>query len=82
MARSDDEKNVGPAVSNPVGHGDGSDTDKISEDAQLGVQKIEATTKVWTKTALIVAYVMCVKPIPAITSLALSTLNRPFPLRS
>lgn len=58
MSRPGDEKNLGPVVSNPVAHGDESDADKISEDAQAGVQKIEATTKVWTKTALVVAYAM------------------------
>ncbi|KXJ96649.1 major facilitator superfamily domain-containing protein [Microdochium bolleyi] len=39
-------------------HGNTSDSDDaISKDAQLGVQKIEATTKVWTKKHLIIAYV-------------------------
>lgn len=35
-----------------------SDSDEISADAQAGVQKIEAITKVWSNTHLIVAYVM------------------------
>lgn len=37
----------------------GSDSDEpIHKDAQAGVQNIEATTTVWTKGALITAYVM------------------------
>jgi hypothetical protein len=35
-----------------------SDSDAISEDAQRGVQNIEAITKVWSKTHLVIAYVM------------------------
>ena len=34
-----------------------SDTDKISDDAQLGVQSIQAVTKVWTRNDIILAYV-------------------------
>jgi hypothetical protein len=35
-----------------------SDTDEISADAQPGVQDIEAITKVWSKTHLVLAYIM------------------------
>ena len=35
-----------------------SDNESVSSDVQTGVQKIEATTSVWTKTTLIIAYVM------------------------
>ena len=37
-----------------------SDQDAISLDAQAGVQKIEATTKVWSTAHLIAAYIMSV----------------------
>lgn len=45
------------------GDGDGSHTSSdedrpFDKSAQAGVQKIEATTSVWTKTTLIIAYVM------------------------
>lgn len=59
MAPSDNEKGISPVADGGEVHEE-SDTDKISETAQAGVQKIEATTKVWTKTALIVAYIMYV----------------------
>ncbi|KAF7550761.1 hypothetical protein G7046_g7917 [Stylonectria norvegica] len=36
----------------------GSDSDEPLSDAQAGVQNIEAITKIWTKSALITAYVM------------------------
>jgi len=36
----------------------GSDSDAISMDAQVGVQKMEATTKAWTRSSLITAYAM------------------------
>lgn len=76
MGLSDDEKKSGPVVNNPEAHDDESDTDQISLDAQDGVKQIEATTKVWTKTALIVAYVMCVNPshspFPALISVSLT----------
>jgi hypothetical protein len=35
-----------------------SDSDAISADAQPGVQDIEAITKVWSKTHLVMAYMM------------------------
>lgn len=62
MALSDDEKKAAPVDTNLETDGVESDSDRISQDAQAGVQKIEATTKVWTKTSLIVAYAMCVIP--------------------
>ena len=34
--------------------------ERVAEDAQAGVQKIEATTSVWTRKALIIAYAMSV----------------------
>ncbi|RDA94727.1 hypothetical protein CP533_6750 [Ophiocordyceps camponoti-saundersi (nom. inval.)] len=37
---------------------DSSDGDAVSIDAQTGVQEAEATTKVWSKTHLIVAYIL------------------------
>lgn len=33
------------------------DSDQISADAQAGVQGVEAMTKVWTKSNLVLAYV-------------------------
>ena len=35
-----------------------SDSEIVSQDAQVGVQKMEATTQVWTRQHLIIAYVM------------------------
>lgn len=35
-----------------------SDDDIINKDSQAGVQKMEATTKVWSKKHLIAAYIM------------------------
>ena len=37
------------------------DIEVVSHDAQAGVQKMEATTQVWTKQHLIIAYVMYVQ---------------------
>jgi hypothetical protein len=53
-----DDKEVGAVASpaDPSIHTD-SDTDKIEEDAQLGVQSIQAVTKVWTKNDIILAYI-------------------------
>jgi hypothetical protein len=34
------------------------DADEISLDAQPGVQNIEAITKVWSRTHLVIAYIM------------------------
>ena len=41
-------------------HGSQSDSDdeSVNKDAQAGVQKIEATTSVWSKTHLILAYIL------------------------
>ena len=39
-------------------HPSDSDSEKISPEAQAGVQKIEAITSVWSKSHLITAYVM------------------------
>ena len=36
----------------------GNGRDAVSSDAQLGVQKIEATTSVWSTSHLILAYVL------------------------
>jgi len=33
------------------------DSDQISQDAQAGVQGVEAMTKVWTKSNLVLAYI-------------------------
>lgn len=35
-----------------------SDSDSIDKEAQTGVQKLEATTTVWSKSHLIAAYVL------------------------
>ena len=51
----DDEKT--PRVSDDRSTDDAS-SEKVTEDAQAGVQKIEATTSVWTRKALIIAYGM------------------------
>jgi len=51
-----------PAVSSN-GLGAESDDDAIDLRAQKGVQKIEATTKVWSKASIIAAYIMC-EPLP------------------
>lgn len=40
------------------GHEVVTDSESISSDAQGGVKKIEATTKVWGKGSLIVAYIL------------------------
>jgi len=34
------------------------ESERVSEDVQLGVQKIEATTAVWSKWHLILAYIL------------------------
>ena len=53
----DDEK--APHVSDYRSSGESSQ-ERLTEDAQAGVQNIEATTAVWTKKALIIAYSMSV----------------------
>lgn len=48
-------------VFNPTVHdgiASGSDEDKPSEDAQHGVQAVEAVTLVWSKNQLILAYAL------------------------
>ena len=55
----DDEKT--PRVSDDRSTDDGS-SEKVTEDAQAGVQKMEATTSVWTRKALSIAYGMSVIP--------------------
>lgn len=53
-----DDKEAG-VVASPADHDThtDSDTDKIEEDAQLGVQSIQALTKVWTRNDIILAYI-------------------------
>lgn len=41
-----------------VDSGSDFDAESISKDAQAGVQKIEATTQVWSKNMLILAYAL------------------------
>jgi hypothetical protein len=48
-------KEVGVATDDA---GSGSDSDAVSTDAQAGVQAIEATTSVWSKRDLILAYIL------------------------
>jgi hypothetical protein len=55
---SESEDGKTPEVSSEVRGSDDSSPERVAEDAQAGVQKIEATTSVWTKKALIVAYTM------------------------
>lgn len=40
---------------------DGYDTASLESEAQAGVKRIEAVSKAWTKTSLIIAYVTYVK---------------------
>lgn len=57
--RSEADKEAGTETKTVQDHDDATDSDEaISKDAQLGVQKIEATTKVWSKQHLIMAYVL------------------------
>lgn len=43
--------------------------ESLSSDAQIGVKKIEATTKVWSKRSLIAAYILYgSSALPALTS--------------
>lgn len=51
-------------------HGSGNDTqsdDEISKDAQAGVQAIEAFTKVWTTSHIVIAYITYVLSITQLT---------------
>lgn len=56
----DKEHGVAQSDPRPIDDADKteSDIDNIDEKAQPGVQKMEATTKVWTKSHLITAYVL------------------------
>lgn len=52
-----DEKAYDTNVPSDYRDGDDSDSRRSSEDAQAGVKRIEAVSKAWTLTSLIVAYV-------------------------
>ncbi|PHH69397.1 hypothetical protein CDD80_6776 [Ophiocordyceps camponoti-rufipedis] len=52
-----DTKTDSPSAEDP-GSVSGPDAEAISPDAQSGVQDAEAMTKAWTKTSLIVAYIL------------------------
>ena len=55
QSADDTDKEVGVRTQNvPTESG----SDEISTEAQPGVQKIEAITKVWSKTHLATAYIM------------------------
>lgn len=54
-SQSETEKDLGIATEQPLSD-DG--IEKVSENAQAGVQAIEATTMVWSKSHLIAAYIM------------------------
>ena len=56
LQRDDAENNKHEATT--VGEEDGSDSDGVSVDAQAGVQKIEATTKVWSTKQVYFAYAL------------------------
>ena len=57
--RSTDDTNKDVGVkSQDVPTDSETDADEISLDAQQGVQNIEAITKVWSKTHLVIAYIM------------------------
>jgi hypothetical protein len=54
-----DDKEGGLATEQPPSSGEkDSDVDSIDKDAQVGVQNIEAITKVWTTRDLYLAYVL------------------------
>lgn len=54
-AREQDEEKGGSVITRTDTD---TDADTVSLDAQAGVQKIEATTKVWTKKQIIIAYIL------------------------
>ena len=56
-SNDDTSKDVG-VKSQDVPTDSDTDADEISLDAQQGVQNIEAITKVWSKTHLVIAYIM------------------------
>lgn len=51
----DDEEKNGIHRENAAGE----ESDAVSVDAQRGVQKIEATTRVWSGAHLVAAYILC-----------------------
>jgi hypothetical protein len=55
---SESEDGKTPEFSSESRSSDEGPPERVAEDAQAGVQKIEATTSVWTKKPLIVAYTM------------------------
>jgi hypothetical protein len=56
---NENDKEIGiTAQDQPVGSESDSDGEKISPDAQIGVQKIEATTQVWSTSHLVTAYIL------------------------
>lgn len=55
-----DDKEVGVATEQAPSEPD-TDDDAIEKDAQVGVQNIEAMTKVWTKRDLYIAYILYVR---------------------
>lgn len=58
VQHSGDELDKEPGVEVDRDQNSESDSDAISPDAQPGVQRVEAMTKVWSKAHLITAYVM------------------------
>lgn len=58
---NDSEKEGGIVSKQPYAVDETSE-DAISSDAQLGVQKIEATTSVWSTSHLVPAYILHVQP--------------------
>lgn len=56
--RLDNDKEIGVVDNQPRSSDGDSDADAIDSNAQAGVKKIEATTKVWTRSSLIMAYVL------------------------
>jgi hypothetical protein len=57
-ANENDKETGVTAKDQPIGSESDGDGEKISPDAQLGVQKMEATTQVWSTSHLITAYVL------------------------
>ncbi|KAI1760475.1 MFS general substrate transporter [Hypoxylon sp. FL1150] len=55
--RPENDKEIGVVDNQPHSSEADSDGDAIDSNAQAGVKKIEATTKVWTKKSLILAYI-------------------------
>lgn len=63
-SREDDAEAAHPRLdahkSKEAGVKQAASDDQVSEDVQIGVQKIEATTAVWTRWHLILAYILSV----------------------